>query len=562
MKKLSGGSKRRGLQSLFVLAVAIAGLFMIFRLFGADEQQTLNTLQKLDSGWYRMEDGGPVPVSEDEAIPFGEDGSVTVYRPVSSAGTITTRAALYRVRMYLDDVEIYCFDDSAFPCNDQMRSKIHCDAGLRNLTSGSVLSITYFQNGPAELEMPPVYFGTSGDVLLAHITDEGFTLVLISVMMLCAIAVMGVSIYLALNHILDNRFLDVTIFLIQCGLWCFCDSGLARYISHMSAGVEGISFYCFMTLGIPFARLVANTGSIRKHASVHIVTGSFFVNVVVQTILWALGVADFIEMLPVTHVLLAAGILVCVVQMYREYRQTRGRQLAILLAAFGIVGFSGTLALVLYWMFAISFYGVIFELGILGFIILLMGYLCVELVDSLRYKAELQVYERLSREDSMTGLQNRRSFDEYLQTLVEALEEDTDAELLFLDMNDLKEVNDRYGHKAGDELIIGAAQCLKEAFGAQAVCFRLGGDEFCVVIPLPKGEKADWRNNLEKTLERYNRSHRVRISLAVGSSMLLDENGYPKSLSDWKQEADLQMYEGKKKMKQRMQGAGGKEYGV
>ena len=191
-----------------------------------------------------------------------------------------------------------------------------------------------------------------------------------------------------------------------------------------------------------------------------------------------------------------------------------------------------------------------------------MGYLCVELVDSLRYKAELQVYERLSREDSMTGLQNRRSFDEYLQTLVEALEEDTDAELLFLDMNDLKEVNDRYGHKAGDELIIGAAQCLKEAFGAQAVCFRLGGDEFCVVIPLPKGEKADWRNNLEKTLERYNRSHRVRISLAVGSSMLLDENGYPKSLSDWKQEADLQMYEGKKKMKQRMQGAGGKEYGV
>ena len=44
--------------------------------------------------------------------------------------------------------------------------------------------------------------------------------------------------------------------------------------------------------------------------------------------------------------------------------------------------------------------------------------------------------------------------------------------------------------------------------------------------------------------------------------MLLDENGYPKSLSDWKQEADLQMYEGKKKMKQRMQGAGGKEYGV
>ena len=562
MKKQSVGRKRRGIQALFALAVAVSGFFMIFRLFGAKEQPTLNTLQPLDSGWYLMEGGSPVPVSVDEKIPFGEDGRVTVYRPISSAGTITTKAALYRVQMCLDDAQIYCFDDSAFPCNDQMRSKIHCDASIRNLTNSSVLSITYYQNGAAELKMPPVYFGSSGDVLLAHITDDGFTLALIAVMMLCAIAAMGVSVYLAVNHMLDNRFLDVTIFLILCGVWCFCDSGLARYISRMSAGVEGISFYAFMTLGIPFARLVANTGSIRKHVSVHFVTGSFFVNVVIQTILWALGVAEFIEMLPVTHVLLAVGIIVCIGQMYREYRQSRGRQLAIILAAFGIVGFSGTLALVLYWMFEISYYGVIFELGILGFLILLMGYLCVELVDSLRYKAELRVYERLSREDSMTGLQNRRSFDEYLQTVVESLGEDSDAELLFLDMNDLKEVNDQYGHKAGDELIIGAAQCLKDAFGAQAVCFRLGGDEFCVVIPVPKGQKPDWRDNLKKTVERYNRGHRIRISLAVGSSMLRDESGYPKTLSDWKQEADLQMYEGKKKMKQRMQETGGKEHGI
>ena len=44
--------------------------------------------------------------------------------------------------------------------------------------------------------------------------------------------------------------------------------------------------------------------------------------------------------------------------------------------------------------------------------------------------------------------------------------------------------------------------------------------------------------------------------------MLRDESGYPKTLSDWKQEADLQMYEGKKKMKQRMQETGGKEHGI
>ena len=552
MKKLSARRKRLSLKALCVLAVVFSGIFAVVRLFGIGGRPAMNSLTELDTGWYRLEAGSAVPVSPGEKIPFGEDGTVTLYLPVSSDGTITTRSALYRIQISLDGTKVYCYDDSAFPCNDQMRSKIHCDATLRDVNSGSILSITYYSNGAPELEMPPVYFGTSGDVLLDHIAAEGFTLALIALMLLCAIASMGVSVYLAMNHMLDKRFLDVMVFLILCSVWCFCDSGLARYMSRMSAGVEGISFYAFMTLGIPFARLVTNTGSIKKRISMHLVTAGFFANVVVQTVLWAVGGAEFIEMLPATHVLLAAGVITGAVEMHREYLRSRERQLAIILLAFGLVGFAGTLALVLYWMFEISYYGVIFELGILGFILLLMGYLCVELVDSLRYKAELQIYERLSREDSMTGLQNRRSFDEYIQAMMESRQEDADAELLFLDMNDLKEVNDQYGHKAGDELIIGAAQCLTETFGPEAACFRLGGDEFCVVIPGPRGQKTDWRESLRKAVERYNQGRRIRVSLAVGSSMLLDENGQVKNLSDWKQEADLQMYEEKKKMKQRM----------
>lgn len=562
MKKISARRKRLSIRALCVLAVVFSCIFAVARLFGTGGRPSLNSLTELDTGWYRLEAGGAVPVFPGEKIPFGEDGTVTLYLPVSSGGTITTKSALYRVQIFLDGTRIYCYDDSAFPCNDQMRSKIHCDATLRNLKSGSILSITYYRNGEPELEMPPVFFGTSGDVLLDHIAADGFTLALIALMLLCAIAAMGIAVYLAMNHMLDKRFLDVMVFLILCSVWCFCDSGLARYLSRMSAGVEGISFYAFMTLGIPFARFIANTGSIKKRISMHLVIGGFFVNVVAQTILWAVGAAEFIEMLPATHVLLAVGVVTGAVEMYREYLRSRERQLAIILLAFVMVGFAGTLALVLYWMFEISYYGVIFELGILGFILLLMGYLCVELVDSLRFKAELRIYERLSREDSMTGLQNRRSFDEYIQAMMESRKEDTDAELLFLDMNDLKEVNDQYGHKAGDELIIGAAQCLTETFGPEAACFRLGGDEFCVVIPGSKGQKTDWRESLRKAVERYNQGHRIRVSLAVGSSMLLDENGQVKNLSDWKQEADLQMYEEKKRIKQRMQQRGGENNGI
>lgn len=60
-------------------------------------------------------------------------------------------------------------------------------------------------------------------------------------------------------------------------------------------------------------------------------------------------------MLPATHVLLAAGVITGAVEMHREYLRSRDRQLAIILLAFGLVGFTGTLALVLYWMFEISY---------------------------------------------------------------------------------------------------------------------------------------------------------------------------------------------------------------
>ena len=299
MKKLSARRRRLSIKALCVLAVAFSGIFAVARLFVTGGRPSLNSLTELDTGWYRLEAGSAVPVSPGEKIPFGEDGTVTLYLPVSSDGTITTRSALYCVQISLDGTKVYCYDDSAFPCNDQMRSKIHCDATLRDVNSGSILSITYYSNGAPELEMPPVYFGTSGDVLLDHIAAEGFTLALIALMLLCAIASMGVSVYLAMNHMLDKRFLDVMVFLILCSVWCFCDSGLARYMSRMSAGVEGISFYAFMTLGIPFSRLVTNTGSIKKRISMHLVTAGFFVNVVVQTILWAVGAAlTFVPLLP------------------------------------------------------------------------------------------------------------------------------------------------------------------------------------------------------------------------------------------------------------------------
>ncbi|MDQ1628744.1 MAG: hypothetical protein QOI54_2488 [Actinomycetota bacterium] len=92
--------------------------------------------------------------------------------------------------------------------------------------------------------------------------------------------------------------------------------------------------------------------------------------------------------------------------------------------------------------------------------------------------------ERLAFEDPLTGLANRRAVDEQLEAaMAENLESGTPVSLILADINRLKQVNDSFGHEAGDQLIISVAEAVSRASGlaAGSLAARIGGDEFCIV---------------------------------------------------------------------------------
>jgi diguanylate cyclase (GGDEF)-like protein len=97
-----------------------------------------------------------------------------------------------------------------------------------------------------------------------------------------------------------------------------------------------------------------------------------------------------------------------------------------------------------------------------------------QLVDKLRHKAS---------HDALTGLLNRVGFRQHIDHLLDpARSEPRHAALLFVDLDDFKHVNDRYGHDAGDELIRKAAQRLESSAREGDGVARLGGDEFAIVL--------------------------------------------------------------------------------
>lgn len=119
--------------------------------------------------------------------------------------------------------------------------------------------------------------------------------------------------------------------------------------------------------------------------------------------------------------------------------------------------------------------------------------------------------------DQSTQLLNRRAFEEKKAELAQAgLKED--FVYVTADLNGLKWVNDNLGHTAGDELIKGAADCLKECFGKYGDVYRIGGDEFAAMLRLSDAGLKDAMDRLDSTTERWSGQQVKSLSISCGSA--------------------------------------------
>ena len=153
--------------------------------------------------------------------------------------------------------------------------------------------------------------------------------------------------------------------------------------------------------------------------------------------------------------------------------------------------------------------------------------------------------ESIAWSDPLTGVLNRRGFErDAAQRLTDSADDATGA-LLFIDLNDFKEINDRYGHVVGDQLLTIAAQRLRKALRSQDIIGRPGGDEFVALVPDVSAAVADkLAQRLAKALEAPYNIGTETMSCAASIGLAL----YPtnaNTLTGLLREADQAMYRAK-----------------
>ena len=100
-----------------------------------------------------------------------------------------------------------------------------------------------------------------------------------------------------------------------------------------------------------------------------------------------------------------------------------------------------------------------------------------------RFSKEFYDATNKSKHDLLTGLFNKRSFEEEVQTAIKNKKPNDVSVLLILDFDNFKHVNDHYGHQIGDEVLKAFALILERAFRTKDIIGRIGGDEFMVFMP-------------------------------------------------------------------------------
>lgn len=542
MKK---GKKWKKIEAFCILLIVTLLLIFVRILYQPGTESERGELYTFSNGWYQLKDGKKTELKLPCFVTADKDGQIILYNDMLSEADkgkiLSIRGIQDQLEVCIGDRLLYQYKDNRFEKNRQMKGKIWADISLPEKIGQEVLSISYETKKNARLYVYAPMIGEFCSVFRQHLLGSIFSILVVLGMTGLGLVSVIVFFYTRYRQIVEKRFLNVALFLLLCSLWCILDSGIYQMYGSQSAAGTLVSFYAFMTMSVPMLLFIQNTVSESVRWIPQVWIFLLYANAVLQGILHLLFKIPFIHMLYITHLLLFTGVVSMILLLWKEYRKTQEKEVNLCLKAFGVLGISGVIALVLYWVLSIYWYESIFQFGILLYIAVLFWGLLCKVSNNIQFCLEQEVYRRMSLEDRMTDMKNRKSFEMYLEEIQEGAILLENVLLLFVKIAELKKINDMSGRQMGDETVIRTARSIQSAersvLEQQAVSFRVDGGEFAIIVKNPQKTPEEWEHFIKEEMKEEC-GNRQPVRLKFGYSYLRKKNGSLLSFSGWKQQAD------------------------
>lgn len=272
----------------------------------------------------------------------------------------------------------------------------------------------------------------------------------------------------------------------------------------------------------------------------------YMINMGIDIVLQLLGIVDIFELLPFTHILMAVNVFYVFYALNYEVKQADNEIAKQLRIPLGIVMLFASSELILYYVNRFRETSVFLSLGTIIYIAMLMWIQVVQYYRVKMKELQLDYFEKLATTDILTGALNRNAYESHLKELNTPQESDISLGVIMFDVNNMKFINDRFGHEKGDEAIRLCFKCICDAFGSDGSCFRIGGDEFVYISYQP--EKLQQEILIFEQLISA-QSQLIEFPFSVAYGYALYDPNCDKTFSDTIRRSDRFMYLNKKQQK-------------
>lgn len=403
---------------------------------------------------------------------------------------------------------------------------------------------------PAYLKsVPKIYIGNDFSLPAYIITKDILPFALCIIMFVLGIVLSFYHLFVSRNITTSGKLLKLGIFSIFLSLWSINECSLTTLLLKNNLVTSYLSFLSLMLLSFPFAMFV-QTFYEDESKIWNWFCQINLVQIALCMLLAIFHVADLRESIWTTHAMMIILAVIIMVQSYilvKNGIHSRTVKLHIACIIICVV----TLLLDMFGFYTGTWDGNTFgRLGFLTYIIALGISSARESTTLMKMGQEANAYQTLAYTDQMTGLNNRTCFNVDFAKLSE---NPADIAVIDFDLNNLKHVNDTYGHSAGDMYIKSCSTIIYEIFNGIGKCYRVGGDEFVALVEKASTiDMTHYMAMLESSVDACNRDNKeskMKMQIAYGCAIYAPETD--KNLEDTYNRADKIMYANKKEKKER-----------
>jgi diguanylate cyclase (GGDEF)-like protein len=335
------------------------------------------------------------------------------------------------------------------------------------------------------------------------------------------------------------------IFTVLLGIWSISENGIIAVLVENRAACSFISYTILTMVGIPFIMFVYCYLQPEDKYVHKIVLGLNILNIILVFPLHLCGIRDMKQTLLSTHIAMLVAFLYLpfsLLHMLRKHHFTQ--RFWITLGSLLVLCIPLAYSLHLYYTnsYNVNSYGNVF---IFIFIMIFAIDVSRSIMKDIDEGKKAAIYHELAITDLLTGCYNRNAYRRDTSNWTDL----QDVLLITCDLNNLKQCNDTLGHTYGDQYITDSAAILKKIFSQYGNVYRIGGDEFCIIIPdSHKCSIGMLLADLTEEERLYNVASKViRLQIACGYAEFNAE--IDSNMEDIRIRADEQMYKNKKELK-------------